>query len=72
MKIEIRGQYVRRVHRNERNAHAKYKISLLSDFISFASLVYVCIRTHVSDMPVLVYCDRNSSAKKRKNFQHER
>ena len=50
MKIEILGicmrqisvnQYVRRVHKNEQNTHAQYKISLLSNFISFASLVYV-------------------------------
>ena len=43
MKIEIHGicmrqksvyQYVRRVQKNERNAHAQYKISLLSNFIS--------------------------------------
>ena len=83
MKIEIRGicmrqksvnQYVRRVHKNERNANAQYKISLLSKFISFASLVYmyVYVRTFLNSMPVLVFCDRNSIAKKQKNFQHER
>ena len=67
MKIEIRGiymrhksitQYVRRLHKmNERNAHAQYKISL---------------RTFLNGMLVFMFCDRNSSAKKRKNFQHER
>ena len=67
------SQYMRRVHKHERNAHAHYKISLLSNFISIVSLVYryVYICTLLNSMHMLVFCDRNSSAKKLKNFQHD-
>ena len=73
MKIEIRGicmrqisvnRYVTRVHKNERNALAQYKISLLCNFISFSILIYIYlyIHTFLNSMLVLEFCDRNSSA----------
>ena len=59
MKIEIRGicmgqksvnQYVRQVHKNERNAHAQYKNFIAKQFHFLRkSRIYVCIRTHISE-----------------------
>ena len=46
------NQYVRRVHKNEWNVYVQYKISLLSNFISFASLIYmyVYVRTFLNSI----------------------
>ena len=58
MLLKSINQYVRRVHKNEWNAHAQYKISLLSNFISFVSLIYMMytyIITFLTSMLVLVF-----------------